>query len=414
MGYSGFLGSTATFPLKRRQPAGQRSGVNTHLLLFTGLLLLVGSGLALVAKKSLRADGVDCDSPESEIWPPVTVIVPATGADAGIASSLRSILNQDYPAFELLLVTRDTEDPAASIIRKEIQDYPFARHICSGKASACGQKNFNLLAGVRAANADSSILVFCDSVRVALPNWLRALVEPIVRNRAMLTTGYHHIIPEDHKMATIGRALTVTVMHLIQSIPWLTQPWGGAAAFDRSTFFELGIPGFWAEQVVDDISLAKLLKTAGVKTMLVAAPWLSTPLPSETLSGWSRWLARQLFYLKISLVGSWIVIGAVCYHMATLAVIAAARGIAGVLGWIPVGDALAAFGFLAGLGALGGILRTFHPSPGPWWCWLMAGYAAPFIAAWSHARTLLTQKIHWRGITYQVDWHGRVEKIQEW
>lgn len=387
--------------------------MNTHLLLFTGLLLLVGACLVLFGKKILRVDGVDCDSLEAETWPALTVIVPATGPDPCMSGSIRSILNQDYPAFELLLVTRDMEDPAASIIRKEIPGYPFARHIFSGKAVACGQKNHNLLAGVREASADHSILVFCDSVRVAPVNCLRALVEPIVQKKAMLTTAYHYIIPEDHRMATIGRALTVTVMYLVQGIPWFTQPWGGATAFDRGVFQQLGVAEFWAENVVDDISLAKLLKTAGIRTVLVPTVWLATPLHSETLSGWSRWVARQLFYLKVSLAGSWIVAGSVCYYMATLLVLAAARCVAGAFGWIPINDALFSLGFLITFGGLGAILRTFHPSPGPWWYWLFAMYAAPVLAAWSHARTLFVQTIRWRGISYRVTWKGRVKEIQE-
>ncbi|MHC1745073.1 MAG: glycosyltransferase [Syntrophobacteraceae bacterium] len=341
------------------------------------------------------------------------MIVPAAGSDPSMAASLRSILSQTYPSFEVLLVTRDLEDPAASLIRKEIHGFSFARHLCSGKATACGQKNFNLLAGVAEASPESAILVFCDSVRVAPPDWLRALVEPIVKKRAVLTTGYHHIIPEDFGTATVGRALTVTVMHLFQSIPWITQPWGGAVAFERSTFFNLGIPEHWAEQVVDDISLVPLLKRSGVKAKLVPVPCLGTPLSGVSASGWSLWLARQIFYLKVSLVGSWIALGVICYHLAAMVVLAAARGIAGLMGWIPAGDGLIALGFLAALGALGKTLRTLHPNPGPWKPWLTAVYAAPLIAAWSHARTLFTLKIDWRGITYRVDWQGRVKSIQE-
>lgn len=387
--------------------------MSTHLLFSLGLLLACGLGLALLGRRGVRADTKDSRAGEPTSWPMVSVIVPATGTDPGMAASLRSILSQHYPAFEVILVTRDHEDPAASLIHEVIDGCPFARHLCSGRATACGQKNFNLLAGIREVSPESAILVFCDSVRVAPPDWLRAMVEPIARNRAVLTTGYHHIIPKDHGTSTIGRALTVTVMHLFQRIPWVTQPWGGAVAFDRSAFITLRIPEFWAEQVVDDISLAPLLRKAGVRTKLVPVPWLDTPLAAESASGWSRWLARQIFYLKVSLAGNWIAIGVVLYSVAAMVVLAAARTIAGLLGWIPAGDGLFALGFLTALGMLGGILRSLHPTPGPWKPWLVAAYAAPLIGAWSHARTLFTLKIGWRGVTYEVDWSGRVTNIEE-
>ncbi len=387
--------------------------MGTHLLFSLGLLLVGGLGLALLGRKSPRADRTGSGGAVEAAWPKVSVIVPATGADPGMGASLRSLLSQWYPSFEVILVTRDMEDPAASLILEAIDGCPFARHLCSGRATECGQKNFNLLAGVREACPESAILVFCDSVRVAPPDWLRALVASIARKRAVLTTGYHHIIPKDHGTATIGRALTVTVMHLFQRIPWVTQPWGGAVAFERSTFSALGIPEFWAEQVVDDMSLAPILRRKGVRAKLVPTPWLDTPLAAETASGWSRWLARQIFYLKVSLAGSWIAIGVVLYHLAAMVVLAATRSVACLLGWIPAGDGLIAFGFLGALGLLGVILRALHPNPGPWKPWLLAAYAAPLIAAWSHAKTLFTLKIDWRGITYEVDWRGRVTNIEE-
>lgn len=385
--------------------------MSTQLLFSLGLLLVGCAGLILLGRRSLHSGRTNSGGAVPASWPMVSVIVPATGADPDMGASIRSLLNQWYPSFEVILVTR-RGDPAASLILEAIDGCPFARHLCSERATACGQKNFNLLAGVREARRESSILVFCDSVRVAPPGWLRALVAPIAGKRALVTTGYHHILSKDYGLAAVGRALTVVVMGLLQHIQWLTQPWGGAVAFERSRFFDLGIPEFWGEQVVDDISLAPLLRKARVRTELVQVPWLDTPLSHETATGWSRWLARQIFYLKVTLAGSWVALGVLLYHLAIMVVSAAARSVAGLLGWIPAGDGLIALGFLVALGGLGGILRSFHPRPGPWKPWLLAVYAAPLIAAWSHARTLFTMEIDWRGITYRVDWRGRVNDIQ--
>jgi hypothetical protein len=202
-------------------------------------------------------------------------------------------------------------------------------------------------------------------------------------------------------------------MYLIQGIPWFTQPWGGAAAFDRSTFQKLGVAGFWARNVVDDISLAKLLKKGGIKALLVPTVWLTTPLHHETLAGWGQWFSRQLFYLKISLTGSWVLAGIVCYHLATMVVLAAVGAIAGLVGWVPVSNMLVSLGFMMVLGGVGMTLRIFHPNPGPCWIWFLAAFITPLIAAWAHAKIVFVQEICWRGITYRVTWQGKVMEIKE-
>src|SRR5512140_2657731 len=108
-----------------------------------GLLFLVVGYVLLSGRRNLRIRGADHLSLPEKSWPPISLIVPATGSDPAMAASIRSLVSQDYPAFELIFVTRCMEDPASAIIRQEIRSRPFARHVCGGRAAACGQKNHN-------------------------------------------------------------------------------------------------------------------------------------------------------------------------------------------------------------------------------------------------------------------------------
>ena len=201
-----------------------------------GLLLLGIAYLAVSGRRNLRICGPDHSDIPVSSWPPISVIVPVTGSDSTMRSSIRALVSQDYPVFELLFVTSCMDDPATAVIRQEITGYPFARHVCGGKAVACSRKNQNLLTGARQADSTSRILVFCDCGHLAPPAWLKTLVAPIVLSEVALTTAYHHVIPRTSRLAVAGRAFTVLCMYLAQSVPWLTEPWGGATAVNRNLF----------------------------------------------------------------------------------------------------------------------------------------------------------------------------------
>jgi cellulose synthase/poly-beta-1,6-N-acetylglucosamine synthase-like glycosyltransferase len=378
-----------------------------------GLLLLGIAYLAVSGRRNLRVLGLDHPDIPANSWPPISVIVPATGSDPAMISSIRALLCQNYPAFELLFVTSCMDDPATAVIRLEITGHPFAKHVCSGKATACSQKNHNLLAGVREADSAVRVLVFCDCGHLADPAWLKTMVAPMVIDQVQLTTAYHHVIPRTSSLAAVGRAVNVLFMHLAQSIPWLTQPWGGATAISRNLFQKLRVEELWAGNVVDDVSLVPPLRKAGVKAVLVPTACLSTPLEHETMSGWTEWLTRQILYLKFCLPFSWAAAGAILYLLAALVVLSATRCIAGSIGLISPAGILLPLAFLTALGGVGIFLRRLHPAPAPLWRWLISVYVTPIVSAWSHLKTLSAREIRWRGITYRVTWKGRVEEIRE-
>ncbi|MBU1692779.1 MAG: glycosyltransferase family 2 protein [Verrucomicrobia bacterium] len=380
--------------------------------LFPGLLTLQVFALGWLVGRARRGDKANAplNNVGSPPGLPVSVIVPLKGASPALREGLKSLRGQEYPDCEILFVTENETDEAVPVIR-ELLRQPIAGgcrrclHVVAGRAETCGQKNFNLLAGVRASDPQRPILVFCDGGHVAPPHWLRTLVDALAGGRAEVTTGYHYIAPERYTVAAGGRAITVGMLHSLQQIPGLAQPWGGGMALRRSLFDELDLAGYWARQVVDDVSLARLLKEKHLSVEPVRGAMVRTPLESESFSGWSHWLSRQLFFLKIYFPGVWLVGGVMGYALALLLVMNIGRS-------LMMGDglAMAALGLFTLLVAW---LRRFHPAPGPLGPWLMGGWAAVFVACACHARTLLTRRLVWRDIAYQVARNGSVRVTQQ-
>ena len=209
-------------------------------------------------------------SSESGAWPAyprVALIVPLTGNSPEMEAALTSLLSQPYPNYETVLITRDLEDPATPLVRALLAHHPHSRHIVSGPAAGCSQKNHNILAGVGALDDSVEILVFCDSTHQARPNFLRDLIHPLVTGAAILTSGFHRIIPGDARVPTLGMLQTVLTLHLLHGFAVIALPWGGATALLRSAFHDYGIAGVLGTNVLDDFPLGQRLLRFGIRTV---------------------------------------------------------------------------------------------------------------------------------------------------
>lgn len=371
------------------------------------LVLVALTLLIFVGGRPLRAAPVDLAGP----WPRVAVLVPVTGAAAGLEARLQRLLKQDYPDYQVVFATRDAADPATAVILSLMPRYPQARHVLAGPARSCGQKNHNLLAAVKLVGLAPEILVFCDSNQEAPASWLKELVAPIVRGEAQVSSGFHHVMAREPGIAALGRAVTVLALYLTKGFRRLNQPWGGATAIRRSLFEHLDVAKLWAGNIVDDVSLAARLVQAGIPVGIPIGASLFTPLHQETPAGWRDWLIRQWLYLKFCMPATWLAGGLLVHLLLALMGLAGVRLLLLPLGLVSGGAALAGALFLAGLIWLGLALRSYHPQPGPAAKWLLAFFAALGMASWCHLKTLSTMEMHWRAMVYRVGWRGRVVEI---
>jgi hypothetical protein len=326
-------------------------------------------------------------------------------------AALESLLSQPYPNYETVLITRDLEDPATPLVRALLAHHPHSRHIVSGPAAGCSQKNHNILAGVGALDDSVEILVFCDSTHQARPNFLRELIHPLVTGAASLTSGFHRIIPGDARVPTLGMLQTVLTLHLLHGFAAIALPWGGATAMLRSVFHNGGIAGVLGTNVLDDFPLGLRLLRFGIRTAPVATAILDTPLAGQTMTGWSTWLTRQMLYAKYIMPGAWLAASLAVWVLAGPILLAVLAGLGGVVGLVDPPLALISLGFLLTLTAIGAWCRTLVPHPVPLGPWLLAFYANIFMACRCYIKTWHTDTIAWRGISYRVTWGGRVREI---
>lgn len=342
--------------------------------------------------------------------PPVSVIVPLKGA-SGVAEGLRSLRAQDYPDYELIFVTESSDDPAVPVIENVMQEQGRVpcRHVVAGRATSCGQKNRNLLAGIAASDPARPVLVFGDGGHMAPSHWLGSLVAPIAIGDAGVATGYHRIAGEPFTAVSTAMALVVSVLRTFQHCAALRQPWGGSTAIRRDLFERLDITACWSRYVVDDVCLARLLKSKGLGTAWAAAAILKTPVGRLPLRMFLAWLTRQLFFLRVYWPGTWLAGGLAGWALAVGLVGLMACGLAGLfMGAMPWPGALACLLPVLLFGGAVIRLRWAHPNPGSVGLWLAGGVLAVLAACACHLRTVRAHSLEWCGIRYDVARDGTV------
>ena len=372
------------------------------------VFLLARSGAGLRAR---QAEPLPCIP--GERWPKVGLVIPAAGGHPAMESAIRSLLSQSYPGgVAPVMVTADEADPASALAKRLQADFPGLRHVLAGPARGCGQKNHNSLAGVKALEDEAGVEVyaFCDSTHMASPDFLRRLCAPLALGEADFATGYHEVVPEDDLPTTLGYAICVLFLRLMQAMGSgaYTQPWGGAMAIRASFFRARDIAGFWASNVVDDCSLTGFLKDAGVEVRLCPGALLQTRTRRYGLGFWISWLERQILFLRFCVPGQWrqLVFGTVLVSFIPLTIAGCLAHLlfCGPSGW----PLLCLGGCLVACAVSASSMRPFvarHVRLVPWLC----GYLlASVVFCISSLKTLGARGLRWHGIWYEVGERGRV------
>jgi hypothetical protein len=373
------------------------------------LVLVWGIGLARFFKPPASAD---LSAHAGAAGPRVSLIVPLTGRTPEMEASLRSLMAQDYPGLETILVTSGESDPARGLAEELSRTHPATRHILAGAATRCAQKNRNLLEGLAAAHPDTEVFVFGDANNLARPDLVRQLVAPIRRGEAEFTTGYREIELLGYDPDAVAQRLILWSIWQFHSLPVFTQPWGGAMAMSTAAFQTHGVGELWAESAVDDCSLAGLLARKGISVRHCPGAMLRTPVRAMRPERMLDWFTRQLLYPKFYTRPAWRLMGLILLAALLLpgsSLFLATGGV--LLGISSPTVATLALGHLCLPVALGEVLRRRLCAacpPAVWW----SGYMRTFVVVYAaYGRTFGATAIRWRGVRYELDHRGRVTRI---
>jgi cellulose synthase/poly-beta-1,6-N-acetylglucosamine synthase-like glycosyltransferase/peptidoglycan/xylan/chitin deacetylase (PgdA/CDA1 family) len=213
---------------------------------------------------------------------PVSVIVPAYNEAANIAGTVRSLVRNDYPWLEVIVVDDGSTDGTAEIVeRLRLTRVSVVRQPNSGKPAA-------LNTGIRHAVGD--VLVLVDGDTVFAPDAVGRLIQPLrdpavgavsgntkVANRTGLLGRWQHL------EYVMGFNLDRRMFDVARCMP--TVP-GAIGAFRRAALRDVG--GVSAQTLAEDTDLTMAVVRAGWRVVYEPGAVAWTEVPATLRQLWRQ------------------------------------------------------------------------------------------------------------------------------
>lgn len=349
-----------------------------------------------------RASKAQCVKEPEQSCPLLEVLVPIKGVSPNQEEILRSLLTQSYPNYRLSFILENEQDSANEVVSRLCEQYPHARKVLSGTLQSCGQKNHNLIAGVKALRPETQIVMFCDSTNAADSDWLKRFIRPLVTNSAQVVTTFRVFKPQPETVGGVCQALYAALLRLLA---WTKpSPWGGATALHRATFDKLRVIDTWSRTVIDDLVLGNVLEAAGVKVTMDPCNLLDSPLRNQSVRGFLAFLDRQILGPKFVNPGLWVESLVIILNLALAILAALILGTLSVAGFVSGTIGWASWSFLLAFLLNVLLLWKVTPSNISWQKWLMCAIPSVILSAFVCLRSIKVNHIDWHGRRY---WPGR-------
>lgn len=234
-----------------------------------------------------------------EFTPFATVIVPIRGLDQGLHENITAVFSQDYPAYEVIFVSDDGNDPAWAIVEKARLDFqsasgPTMRSVVAGPAIDRGQKVHNLSVITRGIDRASEVFVFVDSDARPANDWLRSLVAPLGDETIGATTGYRWFVSVQGGFFSHLRSVwNAAIASALGSNEQKNFCWGGSTAIRRTTFESCGVIEHWRGTVSDDFAMTRALR-ASQRTIKFVPQCLTPSFEACSLHELVEFTTRQM------------------------------------------------------------------------------------------------------------------------
>jgi glycosyltransferase involved in cell wall biosynthesis len=170
--------------------------------------------------------------------PLVSIVTPSYNQAAFLEEAIRSVLDQDYPHLEYVIVDDGSTDESAEIIRRHADRLAWwTRQEHAGQPAALN-RGF--------AHTSGELLAFVNSDDTLLPGAVTALVAAFGEDRDLLLVYGDALTREDGREIGILQARPWNPQHLVrtgqnpvpqQASMWRREAWERAGPFDEGSFF---------------------------------------------------------------------------------------------------------------------------------------------------------------------------------
>jgi ceramide glucosyltransferase len=251
--------------------------------LFSAGIACAGVAQALLGAGAVRRFATASKTVTNDaLLPPVTVLKPLHGADAGLEQALESFFVLDYPALQLVFGVQRRDDPAIAVVRKLVQRYPDvdAVLVCDPRTHGANRKICNLINMFPSAAHD--VLLISDSDMHVAPDYLRHVVTALAAPGVGLVTTIYTGLPAARGLtAQLGAAYITQIFAsgaLMARSLGRRDCMGATMCLTRETLLRIGGLPALSPYVADDGVLGRKVRGLGLSVALAAS------VPATTVS----------------------------------------------------------------------------------------------------------------------------------
>ncbi|MDE2228837.1 MAG: bacteriohopanetetrol glucosamine biosynthesis glycosyltransferase HpnI [Alphaproteobacteria bacterium] len=204
---------------------------------------------------------------------PVTLLKPLKGADAELYENLRSFCAQDHPRFQVVFGVADADDPAATVVRRLIAEFPGRdlMLVAGGPARVPNRKVANLINMLPAAR--HRLLVISDSDMRVAPYYAGAIAGSLAALGSGLVTCLYRGVPAASDFWS--RIACLHINHGFLPLAAVGEvlragdgAFGATLALSRETLEAIGGLAAIADRLADDHALGAAVRHIGLPVAL--------------------------------------------------------------------------------------------------------------------------------------------------
>lgn len=260
--------------------------LNHQVSLFCFLLILLAIGLSNLRAMRRLGDREPrrMDSP-LRTWPTVSVLVPARNEERSIAACVTSLVSQDYPNYEVLVLDDESTDGTGHVLarietalaaRSDVSRRGQVLRVLQGSAKPDGWLGKHWACHQLAQQAHGDILVFADADTEHHPATLRDAVALLTAERTdflsalprQVVKTWSEILVIPFLPWALWSFFPLALAHRVR-IPSLTAAIGQFMMIRRTAYDAVGGYEAIRTEVVDDFALARRITAQGFRWRLV-------------------------------------------------------------------------------------------------------------------------------------------------
>lgn len=206
-----------------------------------------------------------------EKLPKISILIPARNEEKNIERCVKSVINQNYPNFEIFVLNDNSEDRTLEILENLKKEYE-KLNIINNKDLKDGWLGKTLALQILYENSSGDILVFLDADTFHKENTiLKAVSYLLKRNLDMLSIFSQEI------MGTFFEKIIIPFINfsLFSFYPLIPFASGQFVVYKRETLIKIGGFEKIKDEVLDDLKMASLLRKYRFKTAILSGKDIS-------------------------------------------------------------------------------------------------------------------------------------------